>query len=112
MDRKRELKEQYRNSKPPMGIVAFSCLPTEKTYLACAKDTKAVINSKRFQLENGSCFNRNMQADWNAYGAAGFDIRVVETLEYDKDEAKTDYNADLAALRDICREGFRNCEFI
>ena len=112
MDRKKELKEHYRSMKPLMGIVIFECLPSGKAYLACAKDTKAVINSKRFQLENGSCFSRNMQADWQKYGAAGFDIRVLEALEYDKDETKTDYSADLAALRDLCRERFANCEYI
>jgi hypothetical protein len=112
MDRKKELKEQYRNLKPPMGIVIFECLPTQKAYLACAKDTKALINSKRFQLENGSCFHRVLQADWRDHGAAAFDIRVLETLEYDKDSEKTDYSADLAALRDLCRERFANCEYI
>jgi len=112
MDRKKELKEQYRNMKPPMGIVIFQCLPTGKAYLACAKDTKAVINSKRFQLESGSCFSRNMQADWQEYGADAFDIRVLETLEYVEDETKTDYSADLAALRELCRERFADCEYI
>ena len=112
MDRKKELKEHYRSMKPPMGIVIFECLPTGKAYLACAKDTKAVINSKRFQLENGNCFNRNMQADWHTHGAAAFDIRVLDTLEYEEDEAKMDYSADLAALRDLCREKFDVYEYI
>lgn len=26
--RKRELKEVYRNSRPPMGVLAFRCEPT------------------------------------------------------------------------------------
>ncbi|MCL1975293.1 MAG: GIY-YIG nuclease family protein [Firmicutes bacterium] len=112
MDRKSELKAQYRHMKPPMGIVAFECLPTGKVYLACAKDTKAVINSKRFQLENGSCFCKNMQDDWVKHGANAFSIRVLETLEYDKDEEKTDYSADLATLRDLCCTNFNEWEYI
>lgn len=112
MDRKSELKAQYRTMKPNMGIVIFECLPSGKAYLACAKDTKAVINSKRFQLENGSCFCKKMQADWLEYGAEAFSIRVLEALEYDEDDSKTDYSGDLAALRDLCRERFAECEYI
>lgn len=112
MDRKKELKEQYRQMKPQMGIVIFECLPTGKAYLACSKDTKGTLNSKLFQLENGSCFAKNMQADWRQYGAKGFDMRVLEQLEYDKDEIKTDYTEDLQALRELCRERFSVCEYI
>lgn len=28
--RKRELKEAYRNSRPPMGVLSFCCEPTGK----------------------------------------------------------------------------------
>lgn len=112
MDRRQELKEQYRVMKPTMGIVIFECLPSGKAYLACARDTKAVINSKRFQLESGRCFCMNMQSDWEEYGAKAFNIRVLETLEYSEDESKTDYSEDLAALRDLCRDNFVKWEYI
>ena len=30
---KRELKEAYRNSRPPMGVLAFRCEPTGESFL-------------------------------------------------------------------------------
>jgi len=112
MDRKKELKEQYRQMKPQMGIVAFTCLASGKAYLACAKDTKGTINSKMFQLASGKCFAKNLQADWQQYGAAGFEVGVLETLDYSEDESKADYSADLQALRELCRERYSECEYI
>ena len=112
MDRKKELKELYRQMKPQMGIVSFKCLASGKVYLACAKDTKGIINSKLFQLESGKCFAKNLQADWQQYGAVGFEVSVPETLDYSEDESKADYAEDLQALRELCRERFTDCEYI
>lgn len=37
-------------------------------------------------------------------GQLSFDIKVLETLKYDKDESKTDYEDDLAILRSAWAE--------
>ena len=46
-DRKRQLKRSYKERRPEMGIVSFCCEPTQDLFLAWAKDTQAVINSKK-----------------------------------------------------------------
>lgn len=101
MDRKKELKEQYKEMKPEMGIIAFTCKETGKVYFTGGLNTKTRINSllARFQSDmyKGSR-NRNIQKDWNRYGAEGFDIRVVDVLDYAKDDADIDYAEELELL--------------
>ena len=51
MDRKKQLRQEYKEYKPPMGVFAVVCKPTGKVYLGCAQDLKGTFNSIRFQLE-------------------------------------------------------------
>ncbi|WP_302222526.1 hypothetical protein [uncultured Adlercreutzia sp.] len=36
--RKRELKEAYRTSRPPMGVLSFRCVPTGESFLLAARN--------------------------------------------------------------------------
>lgn len=112
MDRKKQLRQEYKEYKPPMGVFAVVCKPTGKVYLGCAQDLKGTFNSIRFQLEMGRYIKRNLQQDWNACGQEAFDFQVLEELDYDKDESKTDYREDLKILREFWQEKFTDVEVI
>lgn len=36
--RKRELKEAYRTSRPPMGVLSFRCAPTGESFLLASRN--------------------------------------------------------------------------
>ena len=110
MDRKRELKEQYRRMRPEMGILLYRCRETGSVYLWPAQDLRGKQNGVRFQLEMGSYIHRKLQQEWSTYGEQGFDTEVLDRLEYDKDEAKDDYREDLLALAELWREKMRGAE--
>lgn len=113
MSDKKALKEQYKQYKPDMGIVSYKCLATGKVYLAISQNIKADINSLTFQLNLGNYpLCANLVGDWKKYGQTGFEISTIEQLDYDKDESKTDYTADLKLLREICAEKISDFEFI
>lgn len=96
--RKKELQMEYKNRKPEMGLVSFHCVKTGESFIMGSKDTKADINSSRFQLELGSSYNHPLQSLWNEHGAQGFKIFVPETLDYEKDDEGLDYTEDLEVL--------------
>ena len=104
MDRKKELKEQYKQMKPPMGIFIIRSNSSNKCYIEVTPNLKGKINSAKFQLANGSHRNRELQQAWRDLGEAAFTIEVLENLEYDKDETKTDYKEDLALLKMMWEE--------
>lgn len=112
-DNKKELKEKYKQMRPEMGVFAYKCLPSGKVYLGFARNIKAEVNGISFQLKTGNYPpNKNLQEDWKKHGENGFAISVLEILEYDKDESKTDYSEDLRVLRGFWSEKFDDFEYI
>lgn len=104
MDRKKELKEQYKHMKPDMGIFIIRSNFNDKCYIEGTQNLRATINGTRFKLEAGVHPNRELQKEWKEHGEGSFTIEVLENLEYDKDEAKTDYTDDLALLLMVWEE--------
>lgn len=99
MDRKKELREQYRQMKPDMGVLIIRFITGNKCFIEGTQDLKSRINRYKFQLAHGSHPNQELQKDWNAQGAGKFTFEILENLDYDKDESKTDYFDDLALLQ-------------
>lgn len=104
MDRKKELKSQYKQMKPDMGIFIIRSKVNNKCYIETTQNLKGKINRTKFQLGAGSYVSRELQKDWEDYGEANFIIEILENLEYDKDESKTDYTEDLTLLQMIWEE--------
>jgi len=112
MDRKKELKEKYKQMKPEMGVYGFRSLATGQLFLGCSADIKSKINRDKFQLGAGMLPNKKLQEEWNAYGEAQFEISAIEVLEYDKDETRTDYTEDLKELLACVQEARPGAELL
>lgn len=90
--------------KPDMGLFIISSRLSNKCFIESTADLKGAINGTKFKLEAGSHPNRELQKDWKKFGAANFDIKILEYLKYDKDESKTDYTEELSLLKMIWEE--------
>jgi len=104
MDRRKELKQLYKQMKPEMGIILIRALGEDKVYLEATANLKGAINGTKFKLEAGKHPNRKLQKAWQEKGAANFTFEILEKLEYDKDETKTDYREELAILKMVWEE--------
>ena len=104
MDRKKELKELYKSMKPDMGIFMIKSNINNKCYIEVTPNLKGSINRAKFQLEMGSHFNKELQEEWNKYGKDNFTIEILEKLEYDKEESRTDYSEELDILKMVWKE--------
>lgn len=104
MDRKKELKELYKNIKPDMGIFIIKSNLNNKCYIQQTQDLKGAINSTKFKLDFGNHPNKEFQREWKEQGESSFTIEILEHLEYDKDESKTDYSEELNILKMIWEE--------
>ncbi len=104
MDRKKELKELYKNMKPDMGIYIIKSSVSNKCYIEGTKDLKAAINGAKFRLNFGNHLNNELQKQWKEQGEVNFTIEILENLEYDKDESKVDYSEELNILKMIWEE--------
>ncbi|MDD4781206.1 MAG: GIY-YIG nuclease family protein [Tissierellia bacterium] len=104
MDRRKELKELYKNLKPDMGIFIVKSNINDKCYIEGTQDLKSTINSTKFKLNLGNHPNKELQQHWKEYGESSFIIEVLEELKYDKDESKVDYSEELNILKMIWDE--------
>ena len=102
--RKKELREQYKQMKPQMGVLIIRSTVTPKCYIQATQDLRGVMNGARVRLEAGIHPNKELQKEWNEFGSESFVIEVLESLEYEKDESKTDYSDDVALLQMMWEE--------
>lgn len=103
-EKKKELQAQYKQMKPEMGILAVINMHNGKYFLEITQNLKGKLNSVSFQLRSGGHPNKELQRDWVEAGGKGFEIIILEQIEYDKDETKTDYSEDLQLLKMIWSE--------
>ena len=104
MDRRKELKQQYKETRRSMGIFVVRSNLDSTCYVEAAQELKGAMNSTKFKLRHGSHPNRELQAAWNAHGEASFTMEILETLAYDETSPKTDYSDDLALLCTLWQE--------
>jgi hypothetical protein len=104
---------QYKQMKPQMGVFIIRSKSSNKCYIEGTQDLRGTINGARFKLGAGGHPNKELQKDWDELGEGNFTIEILENLEYDKDESKTDYTEDLALLKMIWEEKLakENMEF-
>ena len=113
MDRRKELKMQYKQTRPDMGLFIIRSRVNNKCYIQGTQDLRGVINGARVRLGGNMHPNKELQKEWNEFGADNFTIEILEGLPYDKDESKTDYTEELALLQMIWEEKLaqENMEF-
>lgn len=106
--RKQELKAQYLQMKPEMGILYLRCIPSGQIYLKAVADTKGKLNGLKQRLDLQMYLgdkNKKIQEEWRGYGESQFEMKVIDILDYEQDETMTDYSEELEMLlEDWCRK--------
>jgi hypothetical protein len=103
-NRKKELKLEYKEMKHPMGIFIIRSNSELKCFIETAQNLKARMNSAKVKLQGGMHPYLELQKAWKEKGEANFTMEILEYLEYDEDEAKTDYSEELTLLQMIWEE--------
>ncbi|WP_283409932.1 GIY-YIG nuclease family protein [Anoxynatronum buryatiense] len=104
MDRRKELKAQYKQMKTEMGIFAIRSASPPFCYLETTQDLKGTMNKTIFQLRFGSHPQKELQRVWKELGENHLSVEVLEVLPYSKDETKTDYSEELQILKQLWEE--------
>ncbi|HCG99999.1 MAG TPA: hypothetical protein DE036_09610 [Actinobacteria bacterium] len=103
MDKRKVMKEEYKQALRPMGVFQVRNLVNGKVMIVRGLNIDGKINSTRFQLEMGSHMNKELQQDWKTYGADSFAFEVLELLEPVEGPAP-DYTQDLEVLEELWLE--------
>ena len=97
---KKELKKQYKQTLPKMGIYQIRNLVYGKIFVGRSKELAGKFNSSKFQLKAGLHMNRALQKDYTTLGEDKFAFEVVDYLA-PKDEPGYDYTTDLKVLEQM-----------
>lgn len=100
---KKELKKQYKETPPPMGIYIIKNISNGKILLGSSKNLTGKSNSFLFQLRHGSHMNSQLQNDFNKFGELNFVFEIIDYLE-PKEGVNFDYTNDLETLEELWLE--------
>lgn len=103
-ERRKELKELYKQMKPEMGIIIIRSKAENKCCIKASADLKSAMNSTARKLDVPCYPNKELQKAWTEQGANAFTIEILDRLEYSTDDSKSDYSEDLELLEEIWKE--------
>lgn len=109
---KKEMKRNYKETLPPMGIFQFKNLETGRVFIGSSMNLPGKKNSIGFQLKMGSHMNKELQEDYKLLGPDKFVFEIIDELD-PKEGIEYDYSNDLKALLELWAEKFdvndKNC---
>lgn len=97
---KKELKKQYKQTIPPMGIYRIRNLVNGKFFVGSSLNLHGKSNSFKFQLRSGLHVNSELQKDFNIFGEENFVFEIVDLLEPNEDPT-FDYRDDLKVFLEM-----------
>jgi hypothetical protein len=102
-NRKKELKEQYKQTHTPMGVYQIRNLTNDKVFVGTALNLPGILTSNKLQLSSGNHPNKKLQAEWNEFGSQSFAFEVLDELPATQG-ADYDYKADITSLKELWLE--------
>ncbi len=102
IDRKARIRE-YKETSRPAGVYRVRNTATGKSLVGSTLNLPGMLNRQRFQLENGSHPNKELQRDWNKFGSGAFNFEALDQLT-PRDEPAYDPIEDLRVLNEMWRE--------
>lgn len=98
-----DLKRQYRETPPPMGVYAIRSLSTGRVIVQASMNVHAAMNRARFELDHKSHRDKQLQQDWSTLGPDSCRFEVIDFVKR-RDDPAFDYKTELAGLLTMWRE--------
>jgi group I intron endonuclease len=96
----KELKEEYKQKKPKMGVFQIKNIVNGKVFIGSSTDLQAIWHRQNLQLNIGMHPNSNLQKDWKEHGAENFIYEIIEEIKQSEDKP-VDYNKEIKTLEEM-----------
>ena len=103
MKTNKELKNQYKQQKSPMGVFQIKNKVNNKVLVDSSTDMLSKWNRHKAELKFGNHRNRSLQKDWKEYGEENFVFEVLSELKHNN-EGNVNYKAELKVLEEMVIE--------
>jgi hypothetical protein len=81
MPSRQELKRAYQERPKPAGVFQIKHMASGKLLLGSSLNLDGALNRHRFMLSIGGHPNKELQQDWNTFGADEFVCEVLELVK-------------------------------
>lgn len=98
MDRRKELKNQYKNREIIGGVYRITCSGNGRSWLKSTCDLNEQQNRFRFFLSGNFTPEPGMRTEWNQFGAASFSFAVLEELKKGELQTEEEFAKDIQTL--------------
>jgi hypothetical protein len=104
MDRRTELKQEYKNRPRSIGVFKVENIENGKIFIGSSLNVDKVFNRLKFSLSNGdNHLNQDLLKDWREYGEKNFTFEILDQLKPDEDP-QYNYKEDLETLEALWLE--------
>lgn len=105
-NRRKDLKQQYRENLPQAGVFRIVNSATGKALLGSAANLKGAANRLAFAKSTGSlsALHPSLRRDLGEQGVAGLTFEILDTLEPEPGATPADVASELATLEALWRE--------
>ncbi len=100
MKTRKELKEEYKQRKPQMGVFRIRNIKTDTVFIDSSIDIAAKQNRHLAQLKMGLHPNKELQKDWKEFSSEDFAFELVSEIEH-QDEGQPDYKKEVELLQNM-----------
>lgn len=109
MKTKKEIKEEYKQMKFPMGVFQIKNLSNNKVFIDNSVDMNATWNRHKTELKFGTHRNKELQKDWTEKGENNFMFEILSELKQD-DSNNVNYTKELQLLQQMIIEDMGRSE--
>ena len=85
MKTREELKAEFKQMTPPMGVFHIKNTANGKVFIGSSSDLKAIWHRQKLQLDTGLHVNRDLQKDWTEQGMSHFVYEILEEIKPSND---------------------------
>lgn len=103
MKTKKELKEEYKQMKFPIGVFQIRNLTNNKVMIDNSVDMLSKWNRHKLELNFGSHRNVALQKEWGEMGESSFVFEILSELK-SKEGETVNYNKELRELQKMVME--------
>jgi group I intron endonuclease len=103
MKSRKELNQEYLERPKPAGVFQIKNTANGKILLGSSLNLEGALNGHKFTLKIGSHRNKELQDDWNKYGAEYFVFEILETVQV-RDNPNFNLSDELTLLEMIWLE--------
>ncbi|MFP4975867.1 GIY-YIG nuclease family protein [Paenibacillus sp. CN-4] len=95
--KRKEIGYEYAHSHRPMGVFKLYNTVNGKMLVGSSMNLDGIWNRHKFMLDAGLHDNKDMQADWKAFGEEAFRFEILEQIK--PEEEHVEQTADLNKYR-------------